>query len=264
MMEQADPQILLQQLLDSAESLSYRDGNAIDSLLRRVEMVIRKVFGPNSKYLTDLSNIHFYPMYAPSSEEARSSSWRSGSRSLKNMIGTMQEELKLFGSPGAVRAEQRISKPSSKDIFVVHGHDEAMKANVARTLEKLGLTPIILHEKPNQGRTIIEKFTDYSAVGFAIALLSPDDVGRLGSAPPEQLWPRARQNVIFELGFFIGRLGRDHVLALFAPVDQFELPSDYSGVLFVPYDSSGRWQFDLVKELKAADYDVDANTLINN
>src|SRR5207244_4374290 len=124
---------------------------------------------------------------------------------------------------------------------------------------KLGLLPIILHEKPNQGRTVIEKFTDYSGVGFAVVLLSPDDVGKLRTAPAEDLRPRARQNVIFELGFFLGRLGRERVLALYAPTDNFELPSDYSGVLFVPFDSSGRWQFDLVRELKAADYDVDAN-----
>jgi predicted nucleotide-binding protein len=262
MTEQVDPQVLLQRLLDSAESLGYRDGNAIDALLRRVEMVIRNLFGPNSKYLSDLSTIHFYPMYAPSSEEARSASWRSGCRSLKNMIGTMQEELILFGRTALTR-EKPVPKPDAKDVFIVHGHDEAMKANVARTLEKLGLAPIILHEKPNQGRTIIEKFTDYATVGFAIVLLSPDDIGRPSSATLEELRPRARQNVIFELGFFIGRLGRNHVLTLYATANDFELPSDYSGILFVPYDNSGQWRFDLVKELKAAGYEVDANTLLD-
>ena len=73
---------------------------------------------------------------------------------------------------------------------------------------------------------------------------------------------RARQNVIFELGFFIGKLGRNRVLVLYQEEENFEMPSDYSGVLYTPYDSSGRWQFDLIKELKACGYDVDANKLL--
>lgn len=260
MSEPTDPQTLLQQGLDTAESLGYRDSNALDALVRRLEMIIRNVFGAQSKYLTDLGRINFYPMVYPASDDSYRSSWESGSRKLKNLIRTMQEELVLFGGTAITR--ETPSAPNAKDIFIVHGHDEAMKANVARTLEKLGLAPVILHEKPNQGRTIIEKFSDYSEVGFAIVLLSPDDLGRLRSAPPDELRPRARQNVIFELGFFIGRLGRGRVLALYVTTEDFELPSDYSGVLFVPFDSSGRWQFDLVRELKAADYDVDANALL--
>jgi hypothetical protein len=261
MTEPTDPQILLQQALESAEALGYRDSNALDALVRRLEMIIRNVFSPQSKYLTDLGRITYNPGVYPTTDEHYRSSWTSGCRKLTNLIHTMQEELVLFGGTAITRKPP--PTPSAKDIFIVHGHDEAMKAKAARTLEKLGLAPIILHEKPNQGRTIIEKFSDYSAVGFAVVLLSPDDVGRLRSAPPDALRPRARQNVIFELGFFLGRLGRDRVLALYAPTEDFELPSDYSGVLFVPFDPSGRWQFDLVKELKAADYDVDANVLLD-
>jgi predicted nucleotide-binding protein len=261
MTEPRDPQALLQELSDSVDALTSRDNNARDALIRRTEMLIRNLFGADSKYLGDLSKLHFFPMYAPSSPEAQHSAWMSGRNGLKNIIQTMREELELFGNTALMRAKPA-SQPNAKEIFVVHGHDEVMKVNVARTLEKLGLSPIILHEKPNQGRTIIEKFTDYSGVGFAVVLLSADDLGRLASSPPENLRPRARQNVIFELGFFIGRLERGRVLALHAAVDGFEFPSDYSGVLFVPFDSSGRWQFDLVKELKAAGYDVDANLLI--
>jgi hypothetical protein len=260
MSQQINPQTLLKELLQSTDSLAYHD-NGLDGLIRRSEMVIRNVFGADSKYLTDLKSIDFYPMVYPASDESYRSSWTRGTRNFQNLIRTMQEELMLFGGTAVTRESP--ATPNAKDVFIVHGHDEAIKVNVARTLEKLGLVPIILHEKPNQGRTVIEKFTDYSAVGFAVVLLSPDDVGKLRTAPVEDLRPRARQNVIFELGFFLGRLGRERVLALYAPTDNFELPSDYSGVLFVPFDSSGRWQFDLVRELKAADYDVDANALLN-
>ena len=156
----------------------------------------------------------------------------------------------------------KVSPALSNRIFIVHGRDEEMEQSVARMIEKLGLTPIILHERPNQGRTIIEKFSDYSEVSFSIVLLSPDDMGYLRTNPPESAKPRARQNVIFELGFFLGRLGREKVLSLFRCEKDFDLPSDYSGVLFIPYDSDGKWQFNVVRELKACGYKVDANILL--
>ena len=152
---------------------------------------------------------------------------------------------------------------NSKDkVFIVHGHDQAMKEAVARTLDKLALDPVILHEQPSEGKTIIEKFTDYAEVGYAVVLLSPEDYAYERGSSPEDASLRARQNVIFELGYFIGRLGRDRVIAIHLQEELFEMPSDYSGVLFVPFDAADRWQFDLVRELKAAGYDVDANLLL--
>ncbi|HGE71730.1 TPA: nucleotide-binding protein [Candidatus Poribacteria bacterium] len=174
----------------------------------------------------------------------------------------MLEELKLFGPSSKAGKVQKTDVKLSKQIFLVHGHDDAMKQAVARTLEKIGLEPIILHEKPSEGRTIIEKFTDYSEVSFAVVLLSPDDIAYPKDRSPKDAMLRARQNVIFELGFFIGKLGRNRVLVLYQEEENFEMPSDYSGVLYTPYDSSGRWQFDLIKELKACGYDVDANKLL--
>lgn len=143
------------------------------------------------------------------------------------------------------------------DIFIVHGHDEAAKESVARFIEKLELKPIILHEQPDKGRTIIEKFEEHSNVGFAIVLLTPDDVG----APikqQEKLKSRARQNVIFELGFFVGRLGRNRVCALYK--GDIEMPSDYKGVLYKPM--MGDWQLSLAKEIKAAGISIDLNRAI--
>ncbi len=150
------------------------------------------------------------------------------------------------------------SNVSGDDVFVVHGHDEAAKQSVARFIETLGLDAIILHEQPNEGRTIIEKFEDYSSVGYTVVLLTPDDVGALASEP-EAMRPRARQNVIFELGFFVGKLGRKNVCVLYKP--GVERPSDYQGVVFEPLDDGEGWKLKLYKEMKAAGLDVDASKL---
>ena len=101
--------------------------------------------------------------------------------------------------------------PRSNRTFIVHGHDGEARETVARFLEGIGYIPVILHEQPNMGRTIIEKVEANSDVGFAIVLLTPDDEGCVKGGKPE---PRARQNVLFELGYFLGRLGRDRVCAL--------------------------------------------------
>lgn len=148
---------------------------------------------------------------------------------------------------------------NTRKVFIVHGHDDGLKNAVARFVTRVGLTPVILHELPNRGRTIIEKFIDHSDVGFAIVLLTPDDKGASAAASSEEFSFRARQNVVMELGFFLGRLGRERVAAIYD--ERVEMPSDYRGVLFLPYDKTGMWQHLLVKEIKAAGIPVDANKL---
>jgi predicted nucleotide-binding protein len=150
----------------------------------------------------------------------------------------------------------------SRRVFVVHGHDQARKESVARLLERLELEPIILHEQPNAGRTIIEKFEAVCAdVGFAIVLLTPDDCGgpARDNDRPEKLAPRARQNVILELGYFVGKLGRKHVCPLYE--EGTEIPSDFAGVVYVPLDVHGAWRTHLAKELKQVWPHVDLNNL---
>lgn len=147
----------------------------------------------------------------------------------------------------------------SNKIFVVHGHDAGTKDTVARFLSKLDLEPVILHEQVTQGKTIIEKFEDHADVGYAVVLITPDDTGA-SIKEPENIRKRARQNVIFEFGYFLGKLGRDKVIGLVK--GDIEVPSDYSGVLSVPIDEQGAWRFQLVKELKSVGYDVDANKAI--
>jgi predicted nucleotide-binding protein len=152
------------------------------------------------------------------------------------------------------------SRPEvGRRVFIVHGHDEEAKQSVARCLEKLELEPIILHEQPSQGRTIIEKFEGYAGVGFAVVLLTPDDVGA-AKDDVDNFKPRARQNVVFELGFFVGKLGRDRVCALHK--GDVEIPSDFAGVVYVPMGPGDAWRFDLVREMNAAGLDVDSNKLL--
>lgn len=143
----------------------------------------------------------------------------------------------------------------SRRVFIIHGRDDGAKETVARFIEKLGLRSVVLHEQPNRGRTIIEKFEEHSDVGFAVALLTPDDVGAM-KGEEEEFRPRARQNVIFELGFFLGKIGRRRVCVLTS--GGVEVPSDYDGVVYVSLDDKA-WKLTLVRELKASGFEVDAN-----
>ena len=153
------------------------------------------------------------------------------------------------------------SQITSKRVFVVHGHDGEVKETVARFLEKIGLVPVILHEQPNEGRTIIEKFEVSSDdAGFAVVLLTPDDVGGPTSQSPTKLNPRARQNVILELGYFMGRLGRARVCALHR--GGVELPSDFQGILYVEFDAAGAWRTKLAQELVQAKLTIDIQGLM--
>lgn len=153
----------------------------------------------------------------------------------------------------------KINSNNSNRVFIVHGHEEAPRESVARFLEKLSFDPVILHEQANEGLTIPEKLSAYSSVGFAVVLLTPDDRGR--SIEEEEERPRARQNVILELGYFIGLLGRGRVCAL--KKGNIEIPSDYLNVGYHPYDSGGAWKQSLARELKAAGYEIDWNIVMS-
>ena len=177
-------------------------------------------------------------------------------------LRSLQDQVSLFQMhPDAV---QPASTPDpsvvGEDIFVVHGHDGATKETVARFLRKLvGREPVILHEQPDRGRTVIEKFEDHAALAAcAIVLLTGDDVG--GVAGGDQR-PRARQNVVLEMGFFLGKLGRGRVVILHEA--DVELPSDLHGVLYVQLDTSGAWRNAVAREVQAAGVEVDLTALLS-
>jgi predicted nucleotide-binding protein len=157
--------------------------------------------------------------------------------------------------PAPVRATAPLA---ANKVFVVHGHDEAALQAVARFLEQIGLEAIVLREQPDRGRTIIEKFQECAGhVGFAVVLLTPDDVAGSVAAPASAL--RARQNVIFELGYFAGKLGRGRACLL--RKGNVEIPSDLYGVIYTDLDDAGGWKLNLVRELKAAGMQFDANRM---
>lgn len=254
---------LLKELYSQAKEIEYRNGKR-DSVVKRAEMLFRKFFGDKSHYITDLKNIRYSPRIRTNvtPDSVFVSSFNSGKKQLMDLIKVAIEDVQLDEQINQTDITEESNHNNSNNVFIVHGHDEEMKQSVARTIEKLELNPIILHEQPSKGKTIIEKFTDNSDVGFAIVLLSADDIAYSLKEGQEKAKYRARQNVIFELGYFIGKIGRERVVALYENTDDFEIPSDYSGVLFVPYDGAGKWQFELVKELKALNFNVDANKII--
>jgi predicted nucleotide-binding protein len=165
------------------------------------------------------------------------------------------ERLDLLPQPDGAEALSTATVPASK-VFVVHGHDESARESVARYIERLGLEAVILHEQPNAGRTIIEKFESHADVRYAVVLLTPDDVGAAKSKP-KPLNLRARQNVIFEMGYFYAKLGRHHVCALYS--EGVELPSDVQGIVYVPLDSAEAWHLRLARELRGAGLAIDIN-----
>jgi predicted nucleotide-binding protein len=260
---------LLESLRDGFEQLELFDRATLNSLRNRGQMIIGRVFGPDSSYNERLSSIEFRFMRiavgtlgggdSPATRRAQERAWLSGQKESIALINTMIEDLEL-GAPEQVQNIEELTIPISNRVFVVHGHDNEMKQAVARTLEKLDLEAVILHEKPNRGQTLIEKIERYSDVDFAVVLLSPDDTGYSNAKGLDTAQPRARQNVILELGYFAGKLGRESVMALYR--GEIELPTDYDGVLYTPYDGdSGTWRSELVTELKESGYRVSADTL---
>lgn len=174
----------------------------------------------------------------------------------KSDIGTEGAFTAKRFDPGALE----VKLPKNNSVFVVHGQDEGAKQAVARFLEQLGITPVILQEQINQGKTIIEKFEEFSArAGFAIVLMTPDDCGYQIGKETEKM-DRARQNVVFELGYFLARLGRNKIFVL--KKGEIEMLSDFIGIVYEPFDGGEGWKMRLARELKGAGFAVDLNKAI--
>lgn len=246
------------------ENIQFDDETSLDALLNRTRMYMSKL-KPNDHSIKSLNSGMFRAnvvrdvMWGSNEEDFRRA-WEEGKTRFRNFIDRFIEEYELDRELGKNEHARNVEEAEfSKDIFIIHGHDEDMKEQVARVVEKLGLNPIILHEQEDQGRTIIEKFEHYaSGSGYAIALLSPDDLCIENNVEKR----RARQNVIFELGYFTGLLGRKRTFALVAGNGNIELMSDYQGIIYNIYDQAGAWKYKLVKELKAVGYNVSADSIL--
>lgn len=237
--------------------------------IRDTQVALEHIFGKESRHITDFNQIRYsLSAFSGSTPEHKfQQRYIEGLENAKHVLVSMIEEIQEYWEEKSNEElnaqDNRLGVASyqlnSNKVFIVHGHDGGTKETVARFINKLGLEPIILHEQPSQGRTIIEKFENHSDVGYAIVLITPDDLGS-SIKEPENTRQRARQNVVFEFGYFLGKLGRHKVAGLVK--GDIEVPSDYSGVLYIPIDEAGAWRFLLIKELKSAGYAVDANKAI--
>lgn len=188
-------------------------------------------------------------------------------KKFKDKIGTKLDNLKKLrlksellktNTADRVVEAEIIEKLNKTEVFIVHGHDEEAKAKTARFITKLGFTPIILHEQVSSSKTVIEKIEKYTNVGFGIILYTPCDLGAKNEENPN-FQNRARQNVVFEHGFLIGKIGRENVCALVK--GEVETPNDISGVVYVKMDNDSAWEIKIAKELRNSGYDVDLNKL---
>ena len=144
---------------------------------------------------------------------------------------------------------------NKRNVFIVHGRDNEAKQEVSRFIESLGLKAIVLHEQASGGKTIIEKIEHYANdADFALALYTPCDMGRGVSEGSAPLKNRARQNVVFEHGYLMGKLGRENVCAL--KKGNIETPNDISGVVYVDLDPAGAWKTEVVRELRGCGYTI--------
>jgi predicted nucleotide-binding protein len=217
-----------------------------------------RTFGSDSQHIGNVLNITGSFTMGESEayyEHQRAEELAEQIKALRSVIEILETEIELSG-PALPEPKQRVA---SDDVFIVHGSDDGLKETVARLISNLGLKPVILHEQPNKGRTLIEKLLEESQVGFAVILLTQDDRGARIDEPYEKQQPRARQNVMLELGLFIGSLGRNRVCALYQ--EGVEIPTDYHGVGFVPLDASGAWKLKLAMELRAVNPSVDLNKI---
>jgi predicted nucleotide-binding protein len=151
-------------------------------------------------------------------------------------------------------AAQEAAIIANDTVFIIHGHDDSMKKSVQLFLSRAGLKDIVLHEQPDKNRTVIEKLIEEgSSAAYVIALLSPDDTQEDGTV-------RARQNVVLEIGYFIGRLGRENVRLL--RKGEVVIPSDLQGILYENFDNEGAWRIKLLKEMQAAGLPINLATAI--
>jgi len=223
------------------------------------EVALRTVMGADSPLLSQFQAVHYSP-----------SVWFDGmdssgyqSAGVKKAIAILEaaktelalrEELERVVVTDESAAEKAAAAEHGR-VFIVHGHDEARKHELFRVLQDTtGSKPIILHEQPSGGRSILEKLEAYAhSAGFAVVLLTADDVGRANGAETDA--PRARQNVVFEAGYFAGRLGRARVVLLHEA--GVELPSDLDGIVYVPLDAAGAWKMKLTHEMASQGVAVD-------
>lgn len=174
----------------------------------------------------------------------------------------VEEDEEVTVEPVRSRGEKKQDASTKFEVFIVHGHDNAMRLEITRIITNLGLKPVVLQEAPDSGLTILEKLErDTNRSAYAVVLLSPDDEGYSVAKGPSSAKKRARQNVILELGLVIGKLGRSKVAVLHQ--GDVELPSDIGGLVYIEYNSrhTDDASTKLARRLRQAGFPVDMNRI---
>jgi predicted nucleotide-binding protein len=256
------------------------DDERVYDLSRRIRTTILEVFGEHSQEHRDhqyrgISDYGSYSApvvtrgffdddrFAEASEDAVDQA-RFG-RGLTSVVGVLEGLIRTVGertdAPRPAVAAAARAAAVGRDVFIVHGRKDGPRDAVARFVERFGLKAIILQEEASGGRTIIEKVEHHSEdVGFAVVLLTAEDRGGLMDGDPKTFKLRARQNVILELGYFVGKIGRNRVGVLHE--DGVEIPSDFHGVVYIRLDSGGAWKLMLAREMSEAGLKIDMNLAI--
>lgn len=216
-----------------------------------MQLCLSGLYGEKSIQLKNFNSRPFSPMVIVGNTDWHEPYVRdleTTKKEFERYIGDFEDE-----SENASAKKKRFA---NNKVFVVHGHDGELKEKVARRLEQLGIEAIILSEQANRGKTIIEKLEAYSDVHVAIALFTQDDLGSAKDEKENEKY-RARQNVVFEAGYFMGYLGRENTIII---VDEnIEIPGDLAGMVYTTKDN---WEFEMLKELNAAGMKIDMNKLL--
>lgn len=218
-----------------------------------------------NKLLKDLQSLGFFkdqkpvepvPFSAQSFEGGFSTTEKAKLREVTNASNVLLKKVRLLLSPSRdVRLNPEVR---SNKVFVV-GNSNEVTSEVTQTLQKLELEPIVLHEAPESRQTLIEKIGEHNHVSFAVVVLSPDELAYPKNETINEAKYLPKQDIVFELGYFLGRLGNENVVAVYRKGKNFEIPNQYSGILWVEHKTG--WYFELIKQLTAAKFDVDANKL---
>lgn len=261
-MENRDPYLILKMEFPGIKAVisDYTSGGLISNYLSLLEQALST--NSASQILYCLENICTW--YSDNLHAINTNNWvynKEEHAKIKRLLDTLYNQLKEYDFSKVTEIERKSSSVSGNKVFIVHGHDNEAKITVARTLEQLGLEAIILHEQPDEGKTIIEKLETFTSdAAYAIILYTECDIGRAKGMAESDNKFRARQNVVFEHGLFIGALGRKNVCALVK--GNIEKPGDIDGIVYIPMDSAGAWKMQLCSNMKAAGLNIDLNKLI--
>lgn len=250
-----DWQNKLRKLYNEIEELENKDSSS-DSDFKAwktdVKLCLSGLYGENSIQFKNFNSRHFSPIAMGVNTD-----WHKPYvRDLETTKKEFERYIRDFEDED-INTNTGKNRISNNKVFIVHGHDGELKEKVARRLEQQGIEAIILSEQVNRGRTIIEKLEAYSDVNVAIVLFTQDDLGVAKEEKGNEKY-RARQNVVFEAGYFMGYLGRENIIMI--ADENVEIPGDLSGMVYTTKDN---WEFEMLKELNAAGMKVDMNKLLD-